>query len=124
MTPAGNRHELDAKLHLLDRQILDVDGKPAGKVDDLELTERADGPPYVTAILCGAGAIGPRLSRRWGQWGRWLTSLHRVDFSLVHDVGSDIDLVVSADELGAHDAERWARKHAIGHLPGARHASE
>ena len=120
----NRRHELDAALHLLDRQLVDVDGIPAGKVDDLELSERPDGPPYVSAILSGGGAVGPRLSRRWGRWGRWLTAVHRVDFSLVHDIGSDIDLIVSAAELGAHDAERWARDHVIGHLPGADHAAQ
>jgi hypothetical protein len=117
-------HALDAALHLLDRQLLDVDGTPAGKIDDLELTERKDGPPFVSAILTGAGALGPRLSRSWGRWGRWLTAVHRVDFSLVHDIGSDVELIVSADDLGAHDAERWARDHVIAHLPGADHASE
>jgi sporulation protein YlmC with PRC-barrel domain len=118
------RRELDAALHLLDRQVIDKDGRPAGKVDDLELTERKDGAPYVSAILSGSGALGPRISRRWGRWGTWLTSLHRVDFSLVHRIGSDVSVIVSADDLGAHDAERWARDHVIGHIPGARHASE
>ncbi|HUP87455.1 MAG TPA: hypothetical protein VM143_17520 [Acidimicrobiales bacterium] len=116
--------EIDAAFHLLDRQIVDVDGTPAGKVDDLELTERADGAPYVSAILSGGGAIGPRLSRRWGGWGRWLTAVHRIDFSLVRGIGSDVELIVSADDLGTHDAERWARDHVIGHIPGADRAAE
>ena len=30
-------HLLDARLHLLDRQLLDAEGDPVGIVDDLEL---------------------------------------------------------------------------------------
>jgi hypothetical protein len=50
---------LDAALELLDRQLLDRDGTPAGKVDDLELTDSGEGlkQPYVTAILTGPGAL-------------------------------------------------------------------
>lgn len=33
---------LDAALELLDRQLLDKDGTPAGKVDDLELTDSGE----------------------------------------------------------------------------------
>jgi hypothetical protein len=54
---------------LLDRQIFDADGLPAGKVDDLELTLPEDGgPPVLTAILTGPLALGPRIGGRLGQW--------------------------------------------------------
>jgi hypothetical protein len=114
------RHELDAALHLLDRQLVDVEGRLAGKVDDLELTERPDGPPFVTAILSGPGALGPRL----GRWGRWLHGRARLPFALVHSIGTAVELVASVDELATHDAERWTAEHVIGHLPGAHHAAE
>jgi len=48
---------IDAALNLLDRQIVDKDGRMAGTVDDLGLTEDPKGPPYVTAILAGPGAL-------------------------------------------------------------------
>jgi hypothetical protein len=39
---------LEAGLHLLDRQLIDKNGKLAGKVDDLELTfPDGGGPPVV-----------------------------------------------------------------------------
>ena len=37
------RHWLDAQLHLLDRQVLDVAGVPVAVVDDLELSDVAIG---------------------------------------------------------------------------------
>jgi hypothetical protein len=48
----------------------------------------------------------------------------RVDFAVVQDIGSDVRLATAADDLETHAGERWARDHVIGHLPGARHASE
>ena len=52
----------EAGLQLLDRQLIDKDGRHAGKVDDLEL-EFPDGagPPVVAAILAGPGALSRRL---------------------------------------------------------------
>ena len=54
-------HLLDARLHLLDRQLLDAEGDPVGIVDDLELDgvepDRdidANAPaPQVSALLSG-----------------------------------------------------------------------
>ena len=60
---------LDAGLHLLDRQLVDKDGRLAGKVDDLELTfPEGGGPPQVTAILAGPGALSRRIGGRFGSW--------------------------------------------------------
>jgi sporulation protein YlmC with PRC-barrel domain len=119
--------------HLLDRQLVDARGRNAGKVDDLELTERPDGPPYVSAILSGPGALAGRIG---GRWGAWLGSVHRrlagspegeparIEFGWVRAIGSDVALIRGAEELATHNGERWARDHAIGHIPGAGHASE
>ncbi|MDQ1537495.1 MAG: hypothetical protein QOE58_1888, partial [Actinomycetota bacterium] len=59
----------DLALHLLDRQVDDTEGKAVCKVDDLELTVPEDGgPPYVSAILCGPQALGPRIGGLLGDW--------------------------------------------------------
>ncbi|GAB2987657.1 PRC-barrel domain-containing protein [Nocardioides montaniterrae] len=62
----------DAVLHLLDRQLIDVDGLLAGKVDDLELTEGPDGW-RITAVLTGTTAL---LHRLGGRIGNRLVELH------------------------------------------------
>ena len=59
-TDQGN-HWLDAQLHLLDRQVLDVAGVPVAVVDDLELSDVLTGedlpvgtpPPVITALKRG-----------------------------------------------------------------------
>lgn len=65
---------IDGVLHLLDRQLIDVDGRLLGKVDDVELT-LVDGRLAITAILTGpaalldrfGGKLGRVLVERWGQ---------------------------------------------------------
>ena len=129
---AGGRR-LDAALHLLDRQLVDRDGRLAGKVDDLELTRRDDGTLVVTAILTGPGALGPRLPGVLGRatvaiWRR----LHgdadpgpgRIPFERVTAIDSAVTLATSRREVPAYALERWAREQIVEKLPGAGHAAE
>src|SRR3954447_7693041 len=58
---------LDLTMTLLDRLLVDMKGRPVGRVDDVELTADSPGaPPRVTALLCGPLALGPRLGHKWG----------------------------------------------------------
>jgi sporulation protein YlmC with PRC-barrel domain len=130
--PQGGRR-LDAALQLLDHQLIDRDGALVGKVDDLELTQRQDGPLVVTAILSGPGALGVRLPGVLGRsvlaiWRR----LHdetdpspaRIPWSAVSHVGSAVTLSVTAEELPNQGLENWARIRVVAKLPGAGHAPE
>jgi len=130
-TPGGRR--LDAALRLLDRQLVDRDGRLAGKVDDLELTRRDDGTLAVTAILTGPGALGPRLPGVLGRaavaaWRR----LHdradpptgRIGFEQVTEIDSAVHLAASRRDLPTYELERWARERVVEKLPGAGHAPE
>ena len=63
---AGRRY--DAALHLLDRQLVDPDGRLVGKVDDVELAEGADGVLVPTGLMVGMAALLPRLGDRSGPW--------------------------------------------------------
>ncbi len=101
---------IDAVLHLMDRQVVDRDGRMVCKVDDLELTERLDGTWEVTALLAGASVLIPRLGGRLGDgleeyWRRlglqetdrlvpW-----RIGMSLVGELGSGIRLVAAREQL-------------------------
>ena len=124
---AGRR--FDAALHLLDRQLIDKDGRLAGKVDDLELTfPEGGGPPLVTAILAGPGALSRRIGGRLGGWLEGIANRlregdedepARVPFGVVKEIGSSIDLHVAKAELDSDRLEAWTRDHLIGKLPGA-----
>jgi hypothetical protein len=115
---------VDARLHLLDRQMLDVDGVPVSTVDDIELSgpdgqPDPDHPPVVTAILVGT-AVLPRL------FGGSVPAReeHRIPWDLVAKLHTAIDLRVHADDLEATWVERWVRDRIIARIPGGRHDPE
>ena len=120
--PAGR--VLDARLHLLDRQVLDRDGVPVTTVDDLEIEGIEVGalipadapPPTVTAIL-----TGPDLAMRiFG--GRAPASRQiRIPWRIVASVGTTVRLGVPGDGLDATWTERWVSEHIIARIPGGRH---
>ncbi|MET4224564.1 hypothetical protein [Oerskovia enterophila] len=115
---------LDARLHLLDRQVLDVDGVPVTTVDDLEL-EPVDGTgqnlpgertTMLTAILTGP-VLATRVFGGRPPASRWV----RLPWSDVTDVGTALYLGVRGASLDATWTERWVRDHIIARIPGGRH---
>jgi hypothetical protein len=128
---AGPRY--DAALQLLDRQIIDPDGRLVAKVDDLEITEDSHGRLVVSAILTGPGALGPRLDGRLGKWvvAVWRrlrpdTDPHpgRIDAGHITDLDSAVHIAVRAGELHNNGLEAWVNDHIITRLPGATHEPE
>lgn len=123
-----------AGLQLLDRQLVDRNGRMAGCVDDLELARREeDGHLYVSAILSGPGALAQRLGRN--RFGGWLRRVHalvspaegdpvRIAFKRVSDIGDHITVAAEREELGSASADRWVRDHVVAHIPGSGHAPE
>jgi hypothetical protein len=115
---------LDAQLHLLDRQVLDVDGVPIAVVDDLELSEIPAGqeippdtpPPVITALLSGP-ALATRIFGGRPPESRML----RTPWLAIREVGVVIKLSVGRDTQDLFWTERWVRDHVIGHIPGGRH---
>ncbi|WP_262406124.1 hypothetical protein [Protaetiibacter sp. SSC-01] len=117
---------LDAQLHILDRQVLDVDGVPVTAIDDLELgdvpldTDLAGvEPPEVENLLSGA-VLGTRIFGGRPPSSRW----HRIPWGAIRELGTAIHLDVRADELELTWPERWVREHVIGRIPGGRHDPE
>lgn len=117
--------QLDALGGLLDKQIVDRDGRMVGKVDDLELESRADGRLVVTALLVGPGAFGPRIGggsgsivvRTWARLsGHGRGDVDRIEYGDVAAIDSAVHLGVTR---GAGAAEEWARTRIIDALPGA-----
>jgi sporulation protein YlmC with PRC-barrel domain len=117
---------------LLDRQILDCDGAPVGKVDDVELDRGADGALHVAALLSGQQALGDRIGGRLGRWiagaaRRLSPEYHRgpirIPFDLVAEITSAINLSVRRELLPDPPLETWLREHLIGRIPGASDAT-
>lgn len=121
---------LDLDLHVLDRQVVDRDGKFVAKVDDIELERGADGSLYVAKILVGPRALGPRFRSRLGVWVRSIAErlstgpIPTIDFALVDEIGSELKLSASRKDLDVAPLEDWVRDHIVGRVPGSRHESE
>ncbi|HEX9342206.1 MAG TPA: hypothetical protein VF995_01140 [Actinomycetota bacterium] len=124
---------IDAGLTLLDRQLLDSEQMLAGKIDDLELTiPEGGGPPVVTAILAGPGALASRLGPRFGRLVEVIAARlrhpeeapGRISFGLVKRIDSAVRLSVPRGELDTDRAESLARDHLVRHIPGSGHAPQ
>jgi hypothetical protein len=115
---------LDAQLHVLDRQVLDVDGITVAVVDDLELSQtpvaqdipRDTPSPVITALLSGA-ALATRIFG--GRPPESRTA--RTPWAVVRDVSVVIRLSVGRDATDLSRTERWVREQVIGRIPGGRH---
>ena len=114
---------LDARLHLLDRQVLDSEGAPVATIDDLEVQasdgdETLDGSrdAFVTALLSGP-VLATRIFGGRPPRSRW----HRIRWHDVAEVGTAVRLGVRGESLDVLWVERWVRDHVIGRIPGGRH---
>jgi hypothetical protein len=118
---------LDARLHLLDRQLLDDAGDPAGIVDDLEISAvefdkdipKGSDAPQVTSLLSGHvvatrvfGGMPPR------------SRLQGIPWDLVASVSVVVTLKPTDVPLDSGWMERWLCDRVIKHIPGGRHVAE
>ncbi|OXM65146.1 MULTISPECIES: PRC-barrel domain-containing protein [Amycolatopsis] len=125
----GRPDPLRVEFHLLDRQIVDVDGHPVGKVDDVELARNPDGTYRITALLVGQHVLGERIG---GLLGKVLCTLAarlgggraeplRITYDHVKQVSSDVTLSLRAEVLEVPPLEKWLRDKLIARIPGAGH---
>ncbi len=120
--PTGGRL-LDARLSLLDRQVLDVDGVPVGVVDDLELDdldERVIGPGTAPPVVRNL-VHGPILLNRIFGQRRPLGHPTRVGWDTLATIDSALHLAVPSSSIEVAWLEGWLAANVIGRIPGGRH---
>jgi hypothetical protein len=118
---------LDARLHVLDRQLLDHEDAPIGIVDDLELTDvelDSDIPagtkaPRVTGLLSGK-VVATRILGGHPPRSR----LQEIPWDTVRSVDTVVKLKPTEMTLDVDWVERWLRERIIKHIPGGQHAAE
>ena len=118
---------LDARLHVLDRQLLNDDETPVGIVDDIvldgvdldqDIPDGADAP-RATAILSGQVVA----TRIFGGFPP-LKRLQEIPWKLVAAVGVVVRLKPNDMTFDADWMERWLRDRVVKHIPGGRDAAE
>jgi hypothetical protein len=118
---------LDARLHLLDRQLVDHQEDPVGIVDDLELSgvepdrdvAQGTAAPQVTALYSGR-VVATRILGG----GPPRSLLQEISWSLIESLGVVVKLQPTDLTLESNWVERWLCDHIIKHIPGGRHAAE
>jgi sporulation protein YlmC with PRC-barrel domain len=123
--------QYDAVLSLLDRQVVDPDGGALAKIDDIELEPGENGELWVSAILSGPAALGPRIG---GVLGRVMVGIStrltggaaplRIPFSTVTEIGATVRVGIRDTDLRRESLEGWLREHVIAKIPGATDAPE
>jgi sporulation protein YlmC with PRC-barrel domain len=111
--------EVDLGHAILDRQLLDRDGRRCGNVDDLAIEGGPGEEAYAVAIYVGPGAW----RRRGGVLGRlaaWLGGerIVRVPWEEVAEVEAHVRLRKAAPEYGLGRGDDRARPW-VGRIPGA-----
>jgi sporulation protein YlmC with PRC-barrel domain len=108
---------MDLVYRILDDQLVDVDGRRCGRVDDLEFEGGPGERARLAAILSGSGVWHRRMPRRLRRAGARIfgtgvsgEDVIRVPWEQVDDITSVIRLKAKASELGlAQGDERAAR---------------
>jgi len=111
VVPAEDRADLAYRI--LDVQLVDVDGRRCGRVDDIELSGGVGAPLRLEALLSGRGVYPARLAPRLRRLGEPLfgrpvlgRTVQRVPWTAVEDVQASVLLREPASELGLARGDR------------------
>jgi hypothetical protein len=112
---------------LLDRQLVDRDGEPLGRVDGIVMAYTADAPPRITHFELGAQTLAQRLPRPFrgmlASLAKRLTPRgeqpYRIEASRIIHLGRTIKIDIDGARSAARETERWIRDHIITRIPGS-----
>ncbi len=113
---------------VLDKQLVDRDGRCMGKADGVIIEWGEGQQPRVTQVEVGAITQANRLHKRLGKWvealirklgARRESECYRIPWPKIVITGNDITVGVCAEETPVFDFEHWLRRRVIGRIPGA-----
>lgn len=113
---------------VLDSQIRDRTGRPAGKVDGMVAELRENGPPELIALENGMAEllrrVHPRLGDLAAALGRRIgvreEETYRIPISRVRNVGITVDVDFDATTTSLYAWENWLRDRILKRIPGVR----
>jgi sporulation protein YlmC with PRC-barrel domain len=111
--------KINLGLQVLDRQLLDKDGRRCGNVDDLAIEGNPGEVPEVVALLVGPGYWAQRAGRI-GKLAGWIggNGRVRVPWGDVAKVDAAVELKRAATELGLGRGDDRLRPY-LEKIPGA-----
>jgi sporulation protein YlmC with PRC-barrel domain len=110
---------------ILDKQLVDRNGRNLGKIDGLILDARPGRPPRVADLEIGPATFARRFSPKFAERLRKFLvrfsseGATRIPWESVRDVGVDIELDIEAAQTDALKIEHWLRHKIICRIPGA-----
>jgi hypothetical protein len=112
---------------LLDKQLVDREGEPLGRVDGIVMAYTADAPPRITHFELGARPLAQRLPHPFqgalASLARRLSlrgdQPYRIDVGRIIHLGRTIRIDIDVTRSAARETERWIRDHIIAHIPGS-----
>ena len=114
---------------VLDQQLLDREGRKAGKVDGIVLEIAEDGSARVLYLEIGTAVLARRISVRLAEWYERLrrrlvaqpAAPFRVSWKKVRQIDVSVHVDVDTAESDAYRLERWLSENVIGRIPGSHH---
>lgn len=118
---------MDVVHDVLDKHVVDRNGRAMGRVDGIVLDVRESGPPRLAEVLIGASALGSRLNPVLGRWvhgvehglGIGEERPIRIAFSHVEAIGEKVKVDLAVGETSADTLERRLRTWLL-RIPGSR----
>jgi len=118
---------MDVVRDVLDKFIVDRNGREMGRVDGIVLEIRDQQPPRLAELLIGASALGFRLNPLVGQLVRGIECALglgderpiMIKFSHLETVGESVKIDLPLGETGADTFERRVRRWLL-KIPGSR----
>ena len=112
---------------LLDKQLVDVEDRPMGKVDGVVIEYPQGQPPRIAFLETGPVVLGRRLHPRLGRWIRKRLRRieisdgepHRIPLDKVIHYGRNIQVDLDARRSRSFAVEHWLRDHVVAKIPGS-----
>jgi sporulation protein YlmC with PRC-barrel domain len=112
---------------VLDREVMDRNGRAMGRVDGILLEVTPGQPPRLAAILIGPAALGHRLHPRLGRlverierwWALGRNRPARIDFRDIEAIGRTVRLRLTVGETEVDAVEQRLRRWVL-RIPGSR----
>jgi sporulation protein YlmC with PRC-barrel domain len=118
---------MDVVHDVLDKPVVDRNGREMGRVDGIVLDVRENAPPRLAEVLIGASVLGYRVNPALG---RWVHALEyglgigeerpiRIGFSHVDAITEKVKVDLAVGETGANTLENRLRTWLL-KIPGSR----